>query len=119
MCLRFNSHVGILFLDYFSRKCINIITFTPTLFALFAEKVVTTRIFGALKSIEKRTCIKFIKVSKLALLNTSVSHKFGVAFSSLGNRYVFCNVKCLRERFQKSRDHHSLVYRVFQLYWRK
>lgn len=77
---------------------------------MFAGKAVKTRIIGALKSIENRTCIKFMKGSKLDLLNTSVSQKFGVVFSSCGNRYMLCNVRCLQERFQMSRDHHCLVY---------
>ena len=76
-----------------------------TLIAMLAENDVKTNLIAALKSIEDRTCIKF-KRSKLASLNTSVSQKFAVVFSSHGNRYVLSNVNCLPERFQHSRDHH-------------
>ena len=72
---------------------------------MLAENVIKSKISRALKSVEDRTCIKFIKVSNLPLLNTSVPERFGVVFSSHGNRYVICNVKCLREKFKLSRDH--------------
>ena len=73
---------------------------------MFAGKGVKSSIIGALKSIQNRTCIKFIPMSKLAILNASVSPKFGVIFSSHGDRYVLCSVRCLLESFQLSCDHH-------------
>ena len=85
-------------INYFAKKLIYLYYLHCKLFVAFSEKVVKSRIFEALKSIENRTCIKFIQDSNLALLVTSVLQKFGVVFSSSGNRFVLCNVKCLREK---------------------